>query len=160
MKDRITCFKLNWHNWGLCCGDNVVQEEVIIYRKKNLMVFKELNGYGVVCSCEIIYIEKDKAEQLFDFLEQHCEDWESDYMVEVDDGSAWTVRMWYSSHKVKKIRGTAYYPPHGKKIDQFIRSFIEENQSIIAPKLFGYCEDINALMDSDFYMASSSRLSK
>ena len=139
MKDRITCFKLNWYNCGLCCADDMVQEEVTIYRKNSLMVFKELNGYGVTCSCELIHIEKVKLEKFFAFLERNEDKWESDYKVAVCDGSTWTVRMWHSSHKLKKIDGTIDYPPLGKKIEKFIRSFIEEDKSIIEPNLFGCC---------------------
>lgn len=137
MKNKTTCFKLNWYDWGLHCGEGVVQEEVTIYRKNNLMVFKELNGYGVICSCEIIHIEKDMVEQFFGFLEQNCEKWKSDYTVEVCDGSAWTVRMWHSSHKVKKVCGTVKYPPKGKKIEEYICRFVADGKSMIAPKLFG-----------------------
>ena len=125
MKDRITSFKLNWHSWGLCCAEDAVQEEITIYRNTDIMVFKELNGYGVTCSCEIIHIEEDKTNQFFDFLEQCC------------DGSVWTIRMWHSSHKVKKLSGTIAYPPHGKQIEEYIHSFIAASDSAIEPKMFG-----------------------
>ena len=29
MKDKITCFKLNWYDCGLCCVEDTVQEEII-----------------------------------------------------------------------------------------------------------------------------------
>lgn len=137
MKDKITCFKLNWYDCGLCCAEDTVQEEITVYRNQNYMVFKELNGYGVICSCEIIHIEKSKADRLFAFLEKVYDEWENDYRVEVCDGSSWTVSMWSSSHKVKKIHGTVEYPPHGKKIEKHLTSFIEDGKSIIAPQLFG-----------------------
>lgn len=44
MKDKITCFKLNWYNCGLCCGEDVVGEEITVYRNDNYMVFKEMFG--------------------------------------------------------------------------------------------------------------------
>ena len=103
MKDKITCFKLNWYDCGLCCADDMVQEEITVYRNNNLMVFKELNGYGVICSCEIIHIEPVEVEKLFDFLERIYDKWENDYKVEVCDGSEWKVRMWHSSHKIKTV---------------------------------------------------------
>ena len=68
MKDKITSFKLNWYDCGLCCADQMVQEEITVYRNNNLMVFKELNGYGVICSCEIIHVENNKVEEFFDFM--------------------------------------------------------------------------------------------
>ena len=137
MKDKITCFKLNWYDCGLCCAEDTVQEEITIYRKDNYMVFRELNGYGVICSCKIIYIENNKVNKFFDFLEKAYDEWETDYRVEVCDGSEWKVRMWHSSHKVKKVCGTVEYPPKGKKIEKYIRSFIASDKSIITPKLFG-----------------------
>ena len=137
MKDRITCLKLNWYDWGLSCADDAVQEEITIYRSKNILVIKELNGYGVICSCEIIHIEADKAEAFFEFLEKVSAEWEDDYSVEVCDGSAWKLRMWHSSRKVKKVCGTVQYPPHGKEIENFIRSFIADGKSTSEPKLFG-----------------------
>ena len=137
MKDRITCFKLNWYDCGLTCADNIVQEEVTIYRNDNYMVIKELNGYGVICSCEIIHIDKDKNEQFFEFLEKTYSKWEDDYAVRVCDGSKWKVRMWHSSHKVKKVCGTVKYPPNGKKIEKYIRSFVTDARSEVIPILFG-----------------------
>ena len=139
MKDKITCFKLNWYDCGLTCAEFTVQEEITIYRKNAYMVFKELNGYGVICSCEIIHIEPVEVEKFFDFLERIYDEWETDYKVFVCDGSEWKVRMWHSSHKVKKVCGTVEYPPHGKKIEKYIRSFIENGTSIIDPKMFGCC---------------------
>lgn len=134
---KITCFKLNWHDCGLCCAENAVQEEITIYRKDGCMVFRELNGYGVICSCEIIHIENGKVQKFFDFLEKTFDEWENEYTIEVCDGSAWKVRMWYDSHKIKKICGTVEYPPHGKKIEKYIRSFIVDGKSLIVPKMFG-----------------------
>ena len=137
MKDKITCFKLNWYDCGLCCADYTVQEEITVYRNNNSMVFKELNGYRVICSCKIIHIENSKVEDFFAFLEKACDKWESDYSVEVCDGSAWKVRMWHSSRKVKKSCGTVEYPPNGRKLEKYIHSFIRDGKSRIVPKLFG-----------------------
>lgn len=137
VKDKITCFKLNWCDCGLCCVEDMVQEELTIYRNDCILVLKELNGYGVVCSCEIIHIDPNKVTEFFEFLEKTCDKWENDYAVRVCDGSEWKVRMWHSSHKVKTVCGTVKYPPHGKKIERFIRSLIIDGKSLIAPKLFG-----------------------
>lgn len=137
MKDKITCFKLNCYDCGLCCAEDAVQEEIIVYRNDNLLVFRELNGYGVICSCEIIHVKPDAIETFFAFLEKIGDKWQTDYKVAVCDGSEWKVRMWHSSHKVKKVCGTVEYPPHGKQIEKYIRSFIEEGRSLIDPRLFG-----------------------
>ena len=66
MNDRITCFKLNWYDCGLACADDAVQEEITIYRNEHRLVFKELNGYGVICSCVIIPTDIDNM-YLFSF---------------------------------------------------------------------------------------------
>lgn len=136
-KDKITCFKLNWYDCGLCCVEDMVQEELTIYRNDCILVLKELNGYGVVCSCEIIHIEPNKVAEFFEFLEKTCDRWENDYAVKVCDGSGWKVRMWHSSHKVKTVCGTVEYPPNGKKIEKYIRSFIVDAKGLIDPKMFG-----------------------
>lgn len=47
--------------------------------------------------------------------------------------------MWHSSHKIKKVCGTVEYPPHGEKIEKYMRSFIEDGKSVIEPKMFGCC---------------------
>ena len=137
MTDNITCFKLHWYDCGLSCGESVVQEDVTVYRNDNCVVFKELNGHGVICSCEIIHIEKDKTRSFFELLERNCDEWENDYIVQVCDGSRWEVRMWHSSHKIRKICGTVEYPPHGKEIEEYIRSFFADGNRIIELKLFG-----------------------
>ncbi len=137
MKDKITCFKLKWYDCGLCCADYTVREEITIYRNNNYMVFKELNGYGVICSCEKVHIESDKIANFFDFLGKIYNEWENNYAVEVCDGSAWEVRMWHSSHKIKTVCGTIEYPPNGKKIEKYIRSFVANGKSRIEPKMFG-----------------------
>jgi hypothetical protein len=137
MQDKITCFKLNWYNRGLCYAEDAVQEEITVYRKDSRMVFRELNGYGIVCSCEIIRIEDNEVNKFFDFLEKNYGEWETDYKVKVCDGSEWKIRMWYSSRKVKKVCGTVKYPPNGKELEKYIRSFITGAKSFITPKLFG-----------------------
>lgn len=136
MKDKITCFKLNWYDCGLCCAENAVQEEITVYRNDNLLVFRALNGYGVVCGYEIIHIEIDEVNKFFEFLEETCSTWESNYAVAGCDGSSWEVRMWHSSHKVKKICGTVDYPQNGKKIEKYLRSFIADGKSLITPNMF------------------------
>ena len=137
MECKITCFKLNWYDCGLTCADNIVQEEVTIYRNDNYMVIKELNGYGVICSSEIIHIDNDRNHEFFEFLEKNCKNWVEDYSVRVCDGSAWKIRMWHSSHKVTKICGTVKYPTNGRKIEKFIRSFLMRGKNNIVPVLFG-----------------------
>ena len=137
MKDKITCFKLNWYDCGLCCPEDMLQEEVTIYRNDSRLVFKELNGYGVICSCQIVHIEGRKVAEFFDLLEKIYNEWEPDYKVEACDGSKWKARIWHSSHKIKTVCGTIESPPSREKIEKYIRSFIADANSPIEPKMFG-----------------------
>ena len=137
MGDRITCFKLNWYDCGLSCAEDMIQEEITIYRKDNYMAIKELNGYGVICSCKIIHLEKEKVDTFFCFLEKISCGWENDYKVLVCDGSSWKIRMWHSSHRIKKVCGTVKYPPHGREVEKYIRSFITDSREGIDPIVFG-----------------------
>ena len=137
MKDRITCFKLNWYDCGLSCAEDMVQEEITIYRKDSYMVIKGFNGYGVICSCKIIHIEKEKVDAFFSFLEKISNELADNDRVPVCDGSSWEIRMWHSSHRVKKVCGTINYPPHGRKIEKYIRSFITDSMEDIDPIVFG-----------------------
>ena len=145
MKDKITCFKLNWYDCGLCSAEYAVQEEITIYRKDGYMVSKELNGYGVICSCEIIRIDQGKVNEFFDFLENISDEWESDYKVPVCDGSEWKVRMWHSSRKVKTFCGTVEYPPNGRDIEEYISSFILCGKSTVSSRpgsMINFCSSI------------------
>ena len=137
MNDKLTCFKLNWYDGGLCCTEYTAQEEITIYRKDNRLVFKELNGYGVICSCEIVPIESNQVSTFFEFLENTYDAWGNDHTAAVGDGGKWKVRMWHSSHKVKTVCGTGKYPPNGKKMEQHLRTMIEDCKRSIEPKLFG-----------------------
>lgn len=64
MNDKITCFKLNWYDCGLCCAEDAVQEEITVYRNNSYMVFKELNGYGVKKVFPVLQIHyQEKGEE-------------------------------------------------------------------------------------------------
>lgn len=67
-------------------------------------------------------------------MEKNYNEWESDYKADVYDGSEWIVRMWHSSHKIKKVCGTTAYPSNGKRIEKFINTFID-GKSLITPTL-------------------------
>ena len=99
----ITCFKLNWYDCGLSCVEDKVQEEITIYRNDSYLSYKELNGYGVICSCKIIHIEKEKVDAFFAFLEKISDKWEDNYKVEVCDGSEWQVRMWHYEVRPRQV---------------------------------------------------------
>ena len=83
------------------------------------------------------YVEKEKVDAFFSFLEKISNEWADNYRVPVCDGSSWEIRMWSSSHKIKKVCGTVKYPPHGKKIEKYIREFISDSKEIIDPVMFG-----------------------
>lgn len=140
MLNRITSFRLEWYDFGLCCADDVVQERITISRNKKQLVFEQLNGYGNVVSTEEIRIETPLVEDFFDFLEEADGQWETDYRVEVCDGSSWEVLMRDSTHQTRKICGTIDYPPCGPEIEKFIIKVIEEDESLATPIMFGCAE--------------------
>ena len=140
MPDRITSFKLDWFDCGLCCVDDVVHERITIGRNKKQLVFAQLNGYGSVVGTEEIGIAPHLVEEFFAFLEQAEGQWETDYRVEVCDGSSWEVLIRYSTHKTKKILGTIDYPPCGPEIEKFIATVIEQAESLADPIMFGCAE--------------------
>ena len=137
MTDRITTFNLHWYNRGCSCVDSVLHEEITIYRRENLLVFFQYNGYKSRIATDRIKLNKEEVKTFFEFLEKYADKWEPDYSVEVCDGSEWKVLMRHSSLKVTKSRGTVEYPPYGKQIEEYIRSFIENRKSLIDPQLFG-----------------------
>ena len=137
MTDKITSFNLHWYNCVCCCADDVLHEEITIYRNRNKLVFFQYNGYKDRVGTEHIDLNKEKVNEFFEFLEKTADEWKTDYRVEVCDGSEWKVLMWHSSHKVTKICGTVECPPNGKQIEKFIRSFIEDSKSLAEPRLFG-----------------------
>ena len=137
MTDRITTFNLHWYDCGLTCAENVVHEEITVYRNKKVLKFVECNGYNERVTSEEIKLDADLVEQFFNYLEINTTRWKTDYRVFVCDGSSWKVRMWHSSHKVTIAKGTVEYPPKGKQIEKYIRSFIENGRSLIDPRLFG-----------------------
>ena len=137
MNDRITCFKLHWYDCELSSEKCIVQEEIVVYRNDNYLAYKELNRYGVICSCRIIHLAKENADEFFGFLEQISDEWAENYKAEACGRSAWKMRMWHSSHKIKKVCGTVNHPPHGKTVEKYIRSFIMDRDEDIAPMMFG-----------------------
>ena len=133
MKDKTTCFKLNRYNCDLDCAEDFAQQEITVYRRDNYMAIKELNEYGVICSCKTIHIEKEKVDSFFNFLEEISEEWESNCKAAVCEGSSWKIRIWYSCHKMKTICGGIKYPPYGEKLEKYIRLFLSGDEVLTQP---------------------------
>lgn len=137
MTDRITSFRLHWYNCGCCCVDDILHEEISLYRNQRSLIFRQYDGQNCLISCDCISLDEKDIENFFIFLQETVGKWETDYRIEVCDGSEWEILMWHSSHKVTKVCGTVEYPPEGKKIEQYIHSFIEHGNTFIAPRMFG-----------------------
>lgn len=135
--DRITTFKLHWYDCGLSYGYDVVYEEITVNRNRNKLVFVQYNGFRDEVGSEEIKLNKADVQIFFEFLETNEAKWKTDYSVRVCDGWSWELRMGHSSHRIKKIYGTVEYPPKGKRIEKYIRSFIKKGKSLIHPRMFG-----------------------
>lgn len=140
MNRDITSFYLQWDNNGLTCVDDVAREEIAFYRRERIMTIRYFNGRKRILGGEKIKTDKAQTEIFFGFLEGIEKELESDYIVEVCDGSKWTIRIRDNTRKVKKIFGTVEYPPHGKQIEEYIEMFIENAKGYSKPKMFG-CGD-------------------
>lgn len=136
--ERITAFKLFWYDSLFISPDDRKSEEVSIYRDKGLLVSLKYDGKkNLKRGGGRLKLDKKRVNELFELLEKYETEWEPDYTIRVCDGSSWKILMWHSSHKVTKICGTVEYPPHGKQVEDFIRSLVEgaENQGTL--RLFG-----------------------
>ncbi len=141
-KDHITSFKLSWHN--NCCipVEEVAKEEIMLYKSNRLVIFTQRNGSGSLTGAGRVTLNSGDVNEFFDLLETVSADWESDYSVEVCDGSAWKIRMYHSSRKVTKICGTVESPPNSDVIVNKLCELIKNGKNpspefTTEPKFFG-----------------------
>ena len=137
MQNQIMRFQLDWHNCGLCFYKDIVQEQIVIERAANTLDIKEINGGQEVCSCKTIEITPNQAEKFFQFIENIAQKLAAHYEVDVYDGSAWILTLTDSDARTQEIRGTIYYPPYGKDIENLIRDFLHNSKETITPRMFG-----------------------
>ena len=137
MSDRITTFKLDWYDCGLCCIEDVVHERLTISRNKNALEFVRFNGRGDPLSSETIGIQQASVDSLFSLLEHLDTHWGTDYRVDVCDGSSWEITVRYSTNKTKHIHGTVEYPPYGPEVENQIRQILRQYQTFLEPIIFG-----------------------
>lgn len=140
MEGRITTFRLQWVSCNLAPSDEIASEEISVYRKNHLMTVRSFNGNGKIIEAECIKTGKAETDKFFDFLKEIRNDLNSDYRIEMCDGSEWTIRMWDSTKKMQKVCGTVGYPPHGKEIEKCLSEFIENARGFSTPIMFG-CSD-------------------
>ena len=137
MNEKITSFKLTWHNWGLIGPNSVSKEEIILKRHQEHFVYKKHGCCNQVYLNATIHVAPYKINNFFEFLDSIYNEWEKDYSIPICDGSAWDIQIEDISHNCTQIRGTVEYPPHGKAIEKHIREFIRDAHGEIKPRLFG-----------------------
>lgn len=137
MEPRVTTFRLIWQNNGQICVDDVAREEITVRRRDCSLQFCVYNGGDELIDCEYIKPGKQPIEQFFDFLSGIRCGFEPDYMVEVCDGSEWTMQILDSSRRVQKVYGSVEYPPYGRKIEEYLMGLIESGKGHSIPTMFG-----------------------
>lgn len=135
----ITSFELNWFNCGMCCADEVIHEKIVLYRRKKRIVLKKYNGWKEEVLSTNVIVDKTDIENFFKLLEQLDEKskWESDYRVDVCDGSEWELKLRYNDNRIKKIQGTVKPPPNAKRLESSILLMLEKARCVETPILFG-----------------------
>ena len=136
MKDKITCFKLNWYNFSNHWVYDTNKVSTTVYRKNNLLTVKALNGLKETLSYDKISINEKKVDAFFNYLEEIFEELKDNSDDRILDGSAWTIHIWHGAHKIKKISGRIPPDPFGDKIEAFLHSFVNDSKSDVKLYLF------------------------
>ncbi len=140
---RITSLQIDWYDNGQTCVEWIVHQVVSVSRNKKQITYIGYNGISREPQ-ETFSVPMDAAqcETLFSFLEKaECAgDFRNDFVVEVCDGSAWSMKLRHSDRRITVTEGTVYYPTHGKEIEQYIRTAFEATRVLVEPVIFG-CSD-------------------
>ena len=140
---KITSLQIDWYDNGETCGEWIVHQTVSISRNKKQITYNGYNGisrepqetFSVpmdAAQCEALFSSLEKAECAGDFR--------NDFVVEVCDGSAWSMKLRHSDRRITVTEGTVYYPTHGKEIEQYIRTAFDAARILVEPVIFG-CSD-------------------
>ena len=134
----ITSLELKWEDWSCHCVYDVSETKIRIYKNTNRIVYEEFDGMGKVLSKQEGQLNKGSGDRFFYILEEINNEItrQSDYSVEVCDGSCWKMKIRHSNNKIQKLNGTVEYPPHGKRIEREMLRLCEEAE-IDDPTLFG-----------------------
>ena len=135
--ERITSFSRHWYDCGCSYVYDVLHENIKIHRNRRLMEFIQYDGFENIVSSTQIKLDGKETESFFSVLEKVSSEWKTDYSVMVCDGFQWKMLLRHGSKKVTKIIGTVELPPQDNTICKYIRLFIENADSQIAPRMIG-----------------------
>lgn len=99
---------IEWHNWGLCCGDDMVVEKTTVKKAAGTIHIVQSNGRREIVFDELIPANPEKLLELFDSIDRILDtgEWSPDYSVDVCDGYMWNLYIRRGKSKMIKIHGT------------------------------------------------------
>ena len=139
---QTTSLTIEWHNWGLCCGDDMVLEKTTISHATNTIRIHQTNGRRETVHDEFVKVSEDEIRGLFSMIDQIIENggWKPDYYLNGCDGSAWKMLIRRGSASQIKVQGAYMNPPHGEEIERRIRQMLRNANAQIDPELFCACK--------------------
>lgn len=140
MKNAITSFCIDWYNCGLCCGEDIVREKTTLYLRKKSIKVSKYNGFDEKVEERTYNVLKKDMDSFFEFINRldSNNEWESDYMVQVCDGSRWEMRLRHCDNTIKLIEGAVEKPVNADKIEKMIINMLNKSMCFDEPILFGY----------------------
>lgn len=138
---QTTSLTIEWHNWGLCCGDDMVVEKTTVNKAAGTIHIVQSNGRREIVFDELIPANPEKLLELFDSIDRILDtgEWSPDYSVDVCDGYMWHLYIRRGKSKMIKIHGTVEPPPFGVEIEQCIREMLRQAEATVDPELFCAC---------------------
>jgi len=138
---QTTSLTIEWHNWGLCCGDDMVLEKTTVSKASGTIHITQSNGRREIILDKHIKAATDELQELFTLLDRVLDTggWSPDYSVDVCDGFMWNMYIRRGKSKMIKVHGTVEPPPYGLEIESRIRKMLRNSEATIDPELFCAC---------------------
>lgn len=135
---QTTSVTIEWHNWGLCCGDDMVLEKTTVSKASSTIHIKQYNGHRGILLDERVAVNLGALQEFFEFIDRiaEAEQWTVDYSVDVCDGFMWNMYIRQGRTRRIKLHGTVEPPPYGEEIERRIRHMLLEANALVNPELF------------------------
>lgn len=135
---RTTSLTIEWHNWCLCSGDDMVLERTTVKKASGTIHLMQSNGHREIIHEEFIKVGPDALHELFALVDRilDADDWCADYSVDVCDGFMWNMYIRRGNSKIIRVHGTVDPPPYGAEIERYLRQMLLRAHAIIEPKFF------------------------
>jgi len=141
---RITSIRINWYDIGMHCLEGTGQWRLSVYRNRRAQLYTTLDGCGSALKEEKYLLNDCQREDIFSYLEEIDADgtWLACYNVPAFDGFVYDIRLTYSDRHVRKITGSALFPPRWNELLSKLRAMCDM-------PLDGACGAIDWLQDGD-----------